>query len=576
LVLRYLLVISLFLASIPAFAQEKQQGRLGSLVRRTIFVDTTRRAPRAGQVVDQEKILRRHNGKTIGSIYFDRNNVFERRRSLFQKAANWSHVVTMEQTIKNDLLFSEGDVFDAAKIVQSNRILQGRHYISQANIYVRVDPDDPSVVHLRVMTLDSWTIGVTGAKYSGSHVMGELFDVNFLGSGTRVGVKTYQNYSPWRTKGVVADLLTPNFLGSFYVAKLHVGRDFDSQRLVVGINKEFILPDDYALGVEYSDIDDRHFEVYAPGAIEGIRVYRRAAEVWGGRSKRLNAHSNAYVTGRFNHESFPVRPPQTSKRVNPLLHNRTDVLVGAGLYNERFYSSTMIYGYGFEEYIATGMRAELTAGVSTQEFGDYYYGGACFTRGGFGPGGYLSGRVSAGSYWDMDDGSRYRSVVDGELFWFSNLWGAGVNKFREFVTLRYTQGWDMGTGVGAVTGFSGSVKPVGFKGYGMGRTRLLLNTETVVFTRHKPFGFRLAVFAFGDAGTIGMSNNPLQNEFFSTFGLGIRFKNERLIFNALQIRLGFAVGRSGFVRSQIVNVTTEQRIGHRRFIPYAPEEVGFE
>ncbi len=526
--------------------------------------------------MDEEEILKEFNGSTIGSIYFDSHDVFETRRSLFQKAANWMHVVTMERTLRNDLLFSEGDVFDAATVVRSNRILQGRDYISRARIYVRRDPEDESVVHLRVLTLDSWTIGVDGRKYSGSRVMGELYDVNFLGSGTRAGVETYLNYSEWRAKGVIADIETPNFLGSFVAAELHVGRDFDRKRLEIDFDKEFILPNDYAFGAGYFDVDDHQYEVYMPDDLGRVRVWRRGAEVWGGWSRKLAVHKSGYITSRFNHESYPVRPPQTGAEINPMFHKRNELIIGAGIYGERFYSSHMIYGYGFEEYISVGTKAEITGGMSWQEYGNYYYGGARFSKGGFWHGGYMAADLSAGSYWSVDGGRRYRSVVNGELFWFSNLWGKGINKYREFVTLRYTQGWDMGVGAGAVTGFSGSVQPVGFKGYGMGRTRLLLNTETVVFTRHKPFGFRLAVFGFGDAGFIGMHDNPLRNEFFSTFGIGIRFKNERLIFNALQIRLGFAIGKSGFVRSQIINASTEQRIDERRFIPWAPQVAGFE
>lgn len=573
-VYRFLLIILLFFAAIPAFAQDKQQGWLGSIIRHTILVDTIRRAP-SKHVIDEERSLRKYNGKTIGKISFDRHDVFERRRSVFQKVANWSHVVTMESVVRGDLLFTEGDKFDAARVVRSNQILQDRRYISRAWIFAESDPDDNSKVNLRVVTLDSWTIGVNAATYSHSRAMGELYDVNFLGTGTRVGAKHYFGYGKGHGKGTVADLATPNLLGTFYAAELHAGRDFESKRLVLGLSKDFVLPNDYSAGVSYSDIDDSMFEVYGPAQLGTERVWRRQVAVWSGLSKRIIRRTNGYLGGSFGHESFPARPQSTGKGVNPLFHDRNELLFSAGLYRERFLMSSMIYGYGFEEYIAVGMRAGLTGGMSWQEFGNYYYGGLHFLKGGFWSGGYLSADLSAGTYWGVG-GGRYRSVLNGELFWFSNLWEAGTTKIREFVKLRYTQGWRMGEGAGAAVGFSGDVRPLGFKGYGMGRTRLLLNTETVVFTRHRPFGFRLAIFAFGDAGFVGMHDNPLRNEFFSTFGAGIRIKNERLIFNALQLRLGFAVGKKGFVRSQIVNAATEQRINQQRFIPYAPEIVRFE
>ncbi len=486
------------------------------------------------------------------------------------------HIVTMERIVRNDLLFAEGDVFDATKVVRSNQILQGRHYISQSRIHATPDPKDLSIVNLRVITFDSWTIGISGGTYSGSRAMGEIYDVNFLGSGTRVGLKSYLHYGKGHGWGEMVDLATPNLFGSFYAAEFRAGHDLETKRFELSIGKEFILPDDYALGANYYNIDDSQFEVYTPETLEKQRVWRRGASIWGGWSRKLMGRTNAYLAGRFNHESYPAHLSPTSTWINPLFHKRNEFLISTGLYGERFYSSTMIYGYGFEEYIAEGTRVDVTGGVSWQEFGNYYYGGAHFSKGGFWSGGYLSGDISVGSYWNIKGGGRYRSVMNGEIFWFSNLWGQGANKIREFVTLRYTQGWNMGKGAGAAIGFSGAVHPVGFKGYGMGRTRLLLNTETVVFTRHRPFGFRLAVFGFGDAGFIGMNDNPFRNEFFSTFGVGIRFKNERLIFNALQIRLGVAIGKKGFVRSQIINASTEQRIEQQRFTPSQPEVEKFE
>ncbi len=575
-VYRFILIIIFSFTAFSAFAQEKRQGWFRTFIHSAIFVDSTRREPKKGQVVDEERALRKYNGKTIGKIVVSRHDVYEKRRSLFQRAANWAHIVTMEKIVRNDLLMAEGDVFDATKVVRSNQILQGRHYISRATIYASPDPSDLSKVNLRVITWDSWTIGLNGATYSGSRLMGEIYDVNFLGTGARVGLKSYLHYGKGSGGGEVVNLSTPNFLGSFYAAEFHAGHDFEIRRLELAFRKDFILPDDYAAGVLYSDVDDSQFEVYRPDALGRERIWRRRAAVWGGRSRRFLGRTNSYVTGSFNHESYPARPPLTGKGIDPLFHDRNELLAGVGFYAERFFLSSMIYGYGFEEYIAVGTRAEITGGVSWQEFGNYYYGGARFIRGGFWAGGYMSANLSAGTYWGVNGGGRYRSVLDGELFWFSNLWGQGRNRIREFVRLHYTQGWKMGVGAGAVMGFSGDVRPLGFKDYGVGRTRLLLNTETVVFTRHRPLGFRLAVFAFGDAGFVGMHDNPLRNDFFSTFGIGIRFKNERLIFNALQVRFGLAVGKRGFVRSQIINASTEKRITQQRFIPYAPETVKFE
>lgn len=50
------------------------------------------------------------------------------------------------------------------------------------------------------------------------------------------------------------------------------------------------------------------------------------------------------------------------------------------------------------------------------------------------------------------------------------------------------------------------------KEYVTGTNRMILNTETVVFT-YQPLGFRIAVFGFADFGLIGYSPNIFKNDF---------------------------------------------------------------
>jgi len=51
-----------------------------------------------------------------------------------------------------------------------------------------------------------------------------------------------------------------------------------------------------------------------------------------------------------------------TKTYNPAFHDTDDVLVGLGLYREKFYTTNMIYGFGTREYLATGYKAELVGG----------------------------------------------------------------------------------------------------------------------------------------------------------------------------------------------------------------------
>lgn len=561
-----------------AGAQERQRRGLGRLIRRVVIVDTTHRA--GAHFIDEEGMLRRYDGKTIGSITIVRNDIFATNRNFLERAANAIHTRTREDVVRQDLLLREGDTFSAATVVRGNRLLLSRPYISRSTITAEQDPDNPQLVNLKIVVFDSWTIGFDGGKYSRSRAMVEIYDENFFGMGTKVGVKSNFSYKNWRHGGEIVDLESHNFLGSFFHSKVTVGHDFDSRRFEGQFDKAFILLNDYELGLAYSNVNNHRELGLTPDLLDEYWLRQSQMHLWGGKSWRVKNRTGLYVTGHVARYDYPVRPAGTAPGVNLQLHDRTEALLGMGLYREHFYSSTMIYGYGFNEYIATGRKLELAGGGSWQESGDYYYGGASWQHGGFFRGGYLAFKAAVGSYYEMKTWRPMRSVAMGELFWFSNLWTAGTSKIRQFITLNYTQGWNMGTGLGSLVAFSDirrdGVRPASFRGYDAGRTRLLANTETVFFTRHRPLGFRMALFGFFDAGCIGMNDNPFRNDFYGSVGMGVRFKNERLIFNAIQLRLGVSFGHSGFVKSNIVRLSIERRMTERRFLPSRVEVATFE
>lgn len=65
-----------------------------------------------------------------------------------------------------------------------------------------------------------------------------------------------------------------------------------------------------------------------------------------------------------------------------------------GFYSERFLTTSLIYGYGYDEYVATGYRAEATFGYTHSDYQSGWYGGIALRSGGFTPVGYFMGDLS--------------------------------------------------------------------------------------------------------------------------------------------------------------------------------------
>ena len=169
-----------------------------------------------------------------------------------------------------------------------------------------------------------------------------------------------------------------------------------------------------------------------------------------------------------------------------------------------------------------------------------------------------------------------RSAVDVDLRWFSNLFLFKRSRIRQFLAFNYTQGWNRATGSDESIRFTRTDGLQALKEYIIGTNRMILNTETVVFTPYQPLGFRIAVFGFADFGLIGYSPNIFKNDFFTSFGLGVRLRNERLVFNTIQIRLGVAFGKRGLVESEYFRLSNPTRMEQYRYRPTRPEIVEFK
>lgn len=540
---------------------------------RMIFVKPVLDTTSNGQVLDETEQLAPFTGKTIGEITIDRKQVFDPGGKWLERTANKTHMLTRERVIRRDLLFKPGEELDPQLIVRTKQLLRSRDYIADIEIDVKPDSIDSTRVNLRITTRDSWTISADGALHSEGRTMVGLSDANIFGTGNSLKVMTNFSRDDFSYGGNMVEYEIPNVLGTFYTANFNAGRNFYSSTLDLGLRKEFIRPTDYEIGLTYNDIKDKRYMIEQDTA---LLVKERNLDAWGGYSHFLRRiGSSIYLTGRYNY-SRVSRRPGVGPRYNPALHDQDALLVGLGLYREKFYSANMIYGFGRREYLAAGYKAEVTSGYTWGEFSDAAYFGVTCEAGGFCPIGYIMGGATLGSYIDPDNKMWHRSAVDVDLRWFSNLFLFRRSRIRQFLTLNYTQGWNRWEGSDESIRFTSTNGLQALKEYAIGTNRMILNTETVVFTPYQPLGFRIAVFGFADFGLLGYSPNIFKNNFFTSFGFGVRLRNERLVFNTVQIRLGIAFGKHGLVDCEYFRLSNPTSLEQYRYRPTRPEIVDFE
>lgn len=540
---------------------------------RMLFVRPKIDTSASGQVTDEAELLRPYAGKMIGNIVIERRQVFDNDGNWLERTGNKLHALTSDRVIRRDLLFGPGDPLDPELVVRNKQLIRSRSYISDIDIQVIPDNEDSTRVNLHIVTRDSWTISVDGALHSENRTMVGLYDANIFGSGNRLKVMTNFDRSDFSYGGNMFEYEIPNFLGTFYKANLAVGKDFYNTTLDVSLQKEFLRPTDYEFGITYNNIKEK---IYMIEQDSSELVKQRNFDVWGGYSHFFSDfESSLFATGRYNGRRVTLRPP-VAPDLNPAFHNQDALLVSTGLYKERFYSANMFYGFGVREYLATGYKAELTSGYTWGEFRDGLYLGISYKAGTFRPMGYIMGNFTLGSYIDLNSGMWYRNAIDIDLRWFSNLFIVKRSRIRQFLTLNYTQGWNRGHGNDESIRFTHENGLQMLKEYIIGTNRMVLNTETVLFTPYQPLGFRIAFFGFADFGLIGYSSNIFKNDFVSTLGLGVRLRNERLVFNTVQIQLGVALGKRGLLDCDYFNISNYTRLEQYRYRPTRPETVDFE
>ena len=129
----------------------------------------------------------------IDEIDIIRRDIFDTtvasEKTFIGPLANSFHWLTKERVIRNELLFTEYDMYDPALVEETERNLRNLGFIG--NISTLVDTTSDSTVRVEVHTQDKWTLGVSPSYQQGGGVESFGFtmkDDNFLGNGQSISM----------------------------------------------------------------------------------------------------------------------------------------------------------------------------------------------------------------------------------------------------------------------------------------------------------------------------------------------------------------------------------------------------
>ncbi len=501
-----------------------------------------------------EKPYRKFEGKIIRNITiiplnFDRNfkDTAKTDQSFWAVVGKKLHTVTKNSVVKNDLFFKLGDKVNAYQMADNERWLRSREYIQDARIVLKKVPHSKDSVDIVVYTKDE--ISIAGGLDIGGPQRSKLnvYESNFGGLAQRLDFMTLfdaKREGPWGFQGAYKKT---NLFHSFCDLTITAGN--------IGVNgatneeelsyrflfeKSLHSPYDLFAGalslsknesINFYQLPESKFYKYNYVSCDAWLGYNfNHCQIKETEGKLRNRH---FGSVRYFNRTFNELPFQTGNRYDPFYNNTTGILGQITFFNQEFYKTHYIYGFGTTEDVPIGLNTSLVAGWTKQlELARPYAG------------------LNVSKYLVTEDGEFCRLFAKGGTYFhngnmedagimvgvmaYSRIYRPGKVKIRQLISLNAAAVFSPVTSTPLRINNS-----LGLRGFMsdsiFGDRRISLQSETVFYLKGKIFGFSFAPFPFADVSLLRDYNRNNYN-LFAGLGGGMRARNEHLIFRTIELR----------------------------------------
>lgn len=391
-------------------------------------------------------------GKIIRTITIETTDPFGYKKSDRTKDRKWYdrladrvHIDSKQSTIKNYLLFKEGEVYNAQKLYESERVLRDMQFVNRVNISVLENEIDSESVDVLVQVLDSWSLKPR-FRLSGSKVGVGLTEENLLGLGHEASLFYADNFKD-KNNELFGSYTAYNLWGSFINAGISGEKDFaDNERITLEAKREFFSPltrwgggftFEYFMRKVLMPMDNTEDfpEVQ-------IKVYQQ--DLWGGyqfpvfRSNKQEISRNIAVLGRFQNYQYKDNPPSDK---TGFFSTHTGLLASATFIERKFAVQKNIFQYNLPEDIPYGKSLGVTAGLLNRSEESIPYAGLSASLGSFTNFGYFTVKAEYGKFFNKEESNSNSYRVDGTYFTPLQNWKFA--KVRHFFSPTYAIGNDL-------------------------------------------------------------------------------------------------------------------------------------
>ncbi|MFN7705883.1 MAG: hypothetical protein ACK5OS_14790, partial [Chryseotalea sp.] len=426
----------------------------------------------------------------------------------------------------------------------NERYLRDLDFILDSKIEIREVDGTEDSVDIEIYTRDVFSIGfrVDPSKFNVYEF--NAYDANLLGYGQRIQVNALWDarrdprtgYEFFYRKNSVAGSLVNATVG---YTQINNGRSYGQENehaFYVRLDRPLVSPySRLAGGFELS----KNYAVNNFGIMpEKFRQYSYVLEdVWAGYNMGIKNTSNNrkrhFFAARYFNQTFTIKPNQIAEQNNPIYNSQRFFLASLTFYEQNFYETNFIYGFGRTEDVPYGYRVTVTSGWAS-EFGiDRLYNGASVSKDFITKtGNIFSGTASVGAFHNK--GKSEDGFVTATASYFSKLFPLKKSKFRGLLELNYAQA--LANRFSPLLTVNNQLNDFTADSLFLYR-RLVVSNENTFFTNWALGGFRMAWFASAEGALVQQSRtgNLLQDVYWGMNG-GIRMRNENVIFGTIELR----------------------------------------
>lgn len=487
------------------------------------------------------KIIRNINVETVGfefSIYGEEKPIVQK----IGRIANSLHTNTREKTIRQHLFIKPNQRLNPYKLGDNERYLRDQSFILESRIMVTPILDTDSV-DLTVVTRDIFSIGGSVGGSFPTAPLFKIYDANVDGRAQGIEFDVLYDNDRVPKTGIAVAYSKSSLLGSFadlmvYYTQLNSGLSAGEEKeYATGISLERPLVSPYskfAGGAGWSQNWSKN--VYSLPDSLFLDYKYNAANLWAGfnfgSEKPLQDRRRKFVALRAFDGYFIDQPEQEYITNESRYHSSRGILAEFTVYEQDFFKTQYVYGFGRTEDIPFGYNFSTTFGYTktmglARPYGDINlnYKGASKS------GSFYELMLNAAGYFR--NGPEDVAIQTGGTF-YSPVFSLGRYKIRNSGSFFYTQLFDQVTNDWLT--IRGNTIP-GLRVDEVDATqRISFGFESSLFTHWSLIGFRITPFSsFYWAKLKCLTcENKYQN--YTGISLGMRIRNENLIFGTMEIK----------------------------------------